>query len=239
MLNPLRPFAGVAVPPPGATPIKRRYSVTSDIVAYRQCPRRYGAFRIHNYAPAQQTQLYFGTVVHQVLDRCHAHYHGVVDPDTRGHIPDEGRVLSDEELVEYFSNRRDALQTGDPLPPPPSDLVRYFLEVEDGLKSRGIHPVTPELRYRAIRVLQYFNRLEGPSLYARVVDTEHRLQADRGDHVLHGVVDLLVEPEGGAAEPGQREIWDYKGTSRLSMTAEDLRTYRTSSRCECTLVYMS
>ena len=62
------PFSTVVVEPPSEPFVKRRYSVTADVVAYRRCARQYGAFRVHSYAPAHQTQLYFGTIVHQVLD---------------------------------------------------------------------------------------------------------------------------------------------------------------------------
>ena len=222
----LKPFASVNVAPPSAMPIKRRFSVTGDIVAYRQCGRRYGAYHVHGYAPAQQTQLYFGQIIHQVLDRCHAHYHGILNPATRGQVPDDGAVLTDAQVKSYFDARTNALRNDTVVPAPPSDLLRYFLEVEEGLTSRGIRAVTPKLRYRAIRVLQYFNQLEGPTLYPRVVDTEHRLQADRGDHILHGVVDVLAHADTGGGGPGDREIWDYKGTSRDSMTTDDLRTYQ-------------
>ena len=81
---------------------KSGYSVTSDVVAFRRCPRQYGAFRVQNYAPAHQTQLYFGTIIHQVLDRCHSHYHGIIDPTTAGLIPDNGAILSDDIIRDYF-----------------------------------------------------------------------------------------------------------------------------------------
>jgi putative RecB family exonuclease len=43
---------------------------------------------------------------------------------------------------------------------------------------------------------------------------------------MHGVVDLLVDDTTGTGGPGDCEIWDYKGTSRLGMTPTDLQTYR-------------
>ena len=218
------PFRGLVVPPEAANNIKRRYSVTQDVVGYRRCPRQYGAFRVHNYAPAHQTQLYFGTILHQVLDRCHAHFHGQMDPATAGTLPDGGRILPDADIENYFSALRAALDADMPQPAPPTDLIGYFLDVEDGLKSQGIRAITPDLRLKALRILQYFNTLEGPDLYPRVRDTELRLQADQHTHILNGVVDLLVETL-GAEDPGECEIWDYKGMSRVGLLRVDLDTY--------------
>ncbi len=43
---------------------------------------------------------------------------------------------------------------------------------------------------------------------------------------MHGVVDLLVNTPGAGGDPGDCEIWDYKGTSRVSMTPNDLLSYQ-------------
>lgn len=224
------PYSDVEVRAPRNPVIKRRYSVTSDIVAFRRCARQYGTFRIHNYAPAHQTQLYFGTIIHQVLDRCHGHYRGVNTPETAGTIPDNGHILSNNEIQDYFDEVRDAHRNQVAAPPAPSDIVRYFIEVENGLKSQGIRAITPDLRIKALRLLQYFNRLEGPILYPRVKDTEHRLQADQGTHILHGVVDLLLTNDQDSENPADFEIWDYKGTNRIYLTAKDLQTYEFQMR---------
>ena len=218
------PFQGLKVVPDPAPTIKRRYSVTQDIVGFRRCARQYGAFHVHKYAPAHQTQLYFGTILHQVLDRCHGHYHGVLDPSTKGTLPDNGAIISNEDVEKYFTDVRAAVATKVPPPPAPTELIRYFIEVEDGLKSQGIRAITTDLRHKALRILQYFNALEGPTLYPRVRDTELRLQADQTSHILHGVVDLLVESL-DQENPEDCEIWDYKGMSRVSLIKADLDTY--------------
>jgi hypothetical protein len=227
----IKPFQGLSIPLQSSSPLKRRYSVTADVVAFRRCSRQYGAFRIHRYAPAYQTQLYFGTILHQVLDRCHSHYHGTLDPSTRGTIPDNGHLLTNSQISDYFSRVANAQSAGQAIPLPPSTIVKYFLEVEDGLKSQGIRAVTPDLRIKAVRLLQYFNTLEGPTLYPRVLDTEHRLQSDQTTHILHGVVDLLVDtPNNSSGAPANCEIWDYKGTSRIGLTPADLQTYEFQMR---------
>ncbi|OLD63967.1 MAG: hypothetical protein AUF65_00735 [Chloroflexi bacterium 13_1_20CM_50_12] len=225
-----KPFSGLSILLQSNKPLKRRYSVTADIVAFRRCARQYGAFRVHRYAPAYQTQLYFGTILHQVLDRCHSHYHGTIEPSTKGSIPDNGKILSDDAIDDYFSSVANAQKSGQAIPLPPSAIVRYFLEVEDGLKSRGIRAVTPDLRIKAVRLLQYFNALEGPTLYPRVRDTEYRLQSDQTTHILQGVVDLLVDTPNSSGEPAFCEIWDYKGTSRVGLAAADLQTYEFQMR---------
>jgi len=224
------PFQNISVAVPSPPTLKRRYSVTSDIVAFRRCARQYGAFNVKKYAPAHQTQLYFGTILHQVLDHCHQHFHGTHSPATRGQLPDGGQVLTTTQIESYFQSLSSARTAGSPMPPPPTDIIRYFLEVEDGLKSRGIRAVTPDLRLKAVRILQYFNALEGPDLYPRVVDSELRLQADQQTHVLHGVVDLLADAPGSSGAPAECEMWDYKGSSRVGMTTADLDTYRFQMR---------
>jgi hypothetical protein len=98
------------------------------------------------------------------------------------------------------------------------------------LKSQGIRAITQDLRLKAVRILQYFNSLEGPLLYQRVVDTEHRLQADRTNHILHGVVDLLVDSSCGTQAPSECEMWDYKGSNRVGLNPEDLKTYEFQMR---------
>ncbi|MEQ9623005.1 PD-(D/E)XK nuclease family protein [Coleofasciculus chthonoplastes] len=225
-----RPFQGILIPSPNTPNIKRRYSVTQDIVSFRRCARQYGAFNIHKYAPAYQTQTYFGTILHQVLDRCHTHFYGKIDPSTKGSIPDNGKIISDDEIIDYFDELRQAEKAKTKNPTPPSEIVKYFIEVENGLKSQGIRAITQDIRQKAVRLLQYFNALEGHTLYPRVKDTEHRLQADRSNHILHGVVDLLVDTPNATDNPADCEMWDYKGSSLLDVNPKDLENYEFQMR---------
>jgi putative RecB family exonuclease len=224
------PFQGISLPLSNNTAVKRRYSVTQDVVAYRRCARQYGVFNVHKYAPAEQTQAYFGTVLHQVLDRCHAHFHGKIDSSTKGLLPDHGKILIEDQINDYFDEAKSAQKTGKTSPPPPSDIVRYFIQVENGLNSKGILAIRSDLRVKAVNILQYFNALEGSTLYPRVRDTEHRLQADRTDHILHGVVDLLVDAPNENVDPANCEMWDYKGSSRVGLNPKDLETYEFQMR---------
>jgi putative RecB family exonuclease len=179
-------------------PPKRRYSVTADVLSFQRCNRQYGYFKIHGYEPAHAVQIYYGTLIHQVLDRAHAHYKGLIDPGTQGQVPDD------------------------------QDIERYFNEVDTALRARGLTAVRAfsqaHERRAALRRLQLFNRIEGPELYPRVRDTEHRLQSDRDDYLLHGTVDVLADET--EVLPGMgAEIWDYKGGNRPNPHSEDYRRY--------------
>jgi hypothetical protein len=169
---------------------RRRYSVTADILAYQQCSIQYGAFAVRKYEPALVVQLFFGTIIHQVLDRAHAHYRGELG------FP-AGTMPTDQ------------------------DIDQYFGEVENALIARKIRAVQ-SVRDQARLILRRFNNLEGPILYPRIIDTECRLQADHGDFILHGNVDVLV-----ASDVNDRdvEIWDYKGAYRPTIGDPEYQRY--------------
>jgi putative RecB family exonuclease len=184
-------FQNLTVPfnPPAQS--RRRYSVTADILAYQQCSIQYGAFAVRRYEPALVVQLFYGTVIHQVLDRAHAHYRGEmgVPPGTL---------------------------------PTNADIDNYFTQVENALIARRIRAVQ-SVRDQAREILQRFNALEGPTLYPRIIDTECRLQADQGQYILHGNVDVLVASNVGGGNAV--EIWDYKGANKPSVGDPDYQRY--------------
>jgi putative RecB family exonuclease len=184
-------FQSLAVPfnPPAQG--RRRYSVTADILAYQQCSLQYGAFAVRKYEPALVVQLFYGTIIHQVLDRAHAHYRGELG------VP-PGTLPTD------------------------TNIDNYFTEVENALIARRIRAVQ-SVRDQARNILQRFNFLEGPTLYPRIIDTECRLQADQGQYILHGNVDVLVSSNVGGANAV--EIWDYKGANRPSVGDPDFQRY--------------
>ncbi|MCL6478316.1 MAG: PD-(D/E)XK nuclease family protein [Peptococcaceae bacterium] len=174
---PWRNFQGLQVPLQAATNRKRRYSVTADILAFQLCSIQYGTFKIRKYEPALAVQLFYGTIIHQVLDRAHAHYQGLIGPQQQGLFPTD------------------------------QDIENYFQEVENSLRARRIRAIS-QVRDQALEVLKRFNRLEGPTLYPRVINTECRLQTDQGLYILHGNVDVLATAIG---QPNEIELWDYKG----------------------------
>ena len=177
-------FQDLRVPRTTDASVERRYSVTTDILSFQRCRRQYGHFVVRGYEPAHAVQIYYGTLIHQVLDRAYMHYAGLRDKKTEGKIP------ADED-IEY-----------------------YFNEVDTALKIRGIRSVRAFThaaeREAALRRLKRFNQIEGSELYPRIKDTEHHLQSHQGDYLLHGTVDVLADVPNWL--PGMAaEIWDYKG----------------------------
>ncbi len=83
--------------------IRRAYSITMDILSFRRCSRQYGYFGVRGYVSAQATQLYFGIVIHEVLDRAHRQYRGLIE----GRPPS---IPSDHNIEEYFDAVTEALK---------------------------------------------------------------------------------------------------------------------------------
>ncbi|MHB8227882.1 MAG: PD-(D/E)XK nuclease family protein [Vulcanimicrobiaceae bacterium] len=188
-------YQGLQVPQTAAQSTKPRLSLTSDILSYRRCSRQYGFFGNDGFVPARATQIFYGTVIHQVLDRCHRHFDGLLG-HPRGTMPTD------------------------------ADIDTYFNAVEDALRSHGIRAVSFSSRNRAIEVIKLFNRIEGPALYPRVRDTECRLESERADYIVRGVVDVLAASPGAPDDPAQMELWDYKGTARPANSSLTLRDYK-------------
>lgn len=182
---PWRHYQGLSVGIRQPRGVKERYSITADILSFQLCRRQYGFFAVRKYQPAHIVQIWYGMVIHQVLDKLHMHYKGLLDPQTEGQIPSD------------------------------SDVEAYFVQVENSLRARGVRAISPNVRDAALKVLKVFNRIEGPALYPNVIDTECKLQSDQGDYILHGKVDVLRDISVGRKIPNYAsvEIWDYKGTS--------------------------
>lgn len=172
-----------------------RLSLTSDIMSYRRCGRQYGYFGAGAFVPAQATQIFFGTVIHQVLDMCHQHYRGLM---------------------------------GDPPNTLPSDadVERYFDQVREALRFQGVRPVSGAVGQRALLLIKQFNKIEGPQLYSRVHDTEFRLESDRTDYILRGVVDVLARNAVAPDDWARMEIWDYKGQKNPGEFSDEMKNYR-------------
>lgn len=162
--------------------LKQRFSATADVLSYRRCPRQYGFESEKGFVPSLPSQIFVGTIIHEVLDRAHGYFKGKRDPNTKNKIPSD------------------------------DDIEAFFNEVENALRAQGMR-VPGKVKDFSLRILKNFNRIEGANLYPKVVDTEHRLQADREDYILYGVVDVLVSGVNEAGEP-RVEIWDYKGSHR-------------------------
>ena len=104
--------------------------------------------------------------------------------------------------------------------PTDADIVSYFAEVDRAMRAHGVRPASPIVEQQALDVLKTFNRLEGPLLYPRVRETEFRLESERNNYILRGVVDVLASDANG-----DDEIWDYKGTDKPPLSSDELRDY--------------
>ena len=194
------PYSEVKIIRKPEVPTILRLGLTSDIIGYRRCPRQYGFFVEKGFVPAHTVQIFYGTIIHEVLDRAHHHFMGFENPSTKGKIPSE------------------------------LDIVNYFDEVEHALKAHGIRSISERLREQAKEILIRFNEIEGPNLYPLVVDTEHRIRGARKEYLMEGVVDVLVglgmDPEKLADNPSEWEIWDYKGLRRPEEGCMALQSYK-------------
>ena len=182
---------------------KRSYSVTADVLAFQSCSIQYGMFKGRRYEPATTPQLFWGTAIHQVLDKAHNHYRGLIGPKIPGTFPTD------------------------------ADIERYFREVETALRLREVS-TGRNISDQALEILIAFNRLEGPTLYPRVLDTECRLETDRGTYILQGTVDVLRRSD---EDPNGVEIWDYKGTSCPGLGEPEYERYEFQMRVYAELYY--
>jgi len=198
------PYSKVRVTPRPEVPAIPRLGLTSDIIGFRRCPRQYGFFVEKGFVPAHTVQIFYGTIIHEVLDRAHHHFMGFENPSTKGKIPND------------------------------RDIVNYFNEVEHALKAHGIRSINERLRKQAREILIRFNEVEGPHLYPLVVDTEHRIRGARKEYLMEGVVDVLVgsetDPENHPENPSVWEIWDYKGQKRPEEGSRALQSYEYQMR---------
>ena len=96
-------FQSLNLPYSAQMPARRRYSVTSDILAYQQCSIQYGAYAVRRYEPALVVQLFYGTIVHQVLDRAHAHFQGKFGAP-------QGTMPTNSDIDGYFTEVENALK---------------------------------------------------------------------------------------------------------------------------------
>src|SRR6476659_9103504 len=91
------------VQPETYIPPRPRYSLTSDIIAFRKCRRQYGYFGNDGFVAAQAVQIYFGQIIHQVLDRCHRHFSGLFGFPT-------GTFPTNADIDRYFGEVDQALR---------------------------------------------------------------------------------------------------------------------------------
>lgn len=194
-------YDGWTVPSKDEEPRIRRYSTTGDILAFKRCQRQYGFFGVRGFASATATQRYFGTLVHDVLDRINRNYR--VNPV----LPDEAQII---ELVEEGHER--LIRSG---------IRPYNSRQQRELAARLIHRFVLLIGPHFFKhVLQTEYRLE------RALKTH-----TGRDYILNGIVDVLsgaISHELGlpfSTEPDDVEIWDYKAASMPAKTSPTLQDY--------------
>jgi len=149
-------FRELRVPFTPRSNYKRRYSVTADILSFQRCSRQYGAYAIRKYEPALTLQLFYGTIIHQVLDRAHAHYRGLMDPNTKGIIPID------------------------------KDIEKYFNEVENSLRARHIRAVDKVrnqalqvlIRFNRLEGPELYKRIKNTECKLQADQTEYILHGN-------------------------------------------------------------
>jgi len=106
-----------------------------------------------------------------------------------------------------------------------AEIDTYFTEVESALRSHGVRAASGHVADTARELLKRFNSLEGAALYSRVKDTEFRLESERPNYILRGVVDVLATDKNDPDNPAKMEIWDYKGSKRPPNSDKRLKEY--------------
>ena len=122
-------LAGHRFPEAEKAVAKRRYSFTGDLTQYETCPRQYEVFRARGFAPSRTSEFFFGTLVHEAIERLHRRilegqtleevavavpsivyeqYHHLVTLGLRP-IGELGRTDAADHVVRHIAQNRDML----------------------------------------------------------------------------------------------------------------------------------
>jgi len=136
-------YSSINVPPTPPSVVRPRFSLTSDILSFRRCSRQYGYFGNDGFVPAQATQIFYGTVIHQVLDRCHRHFWGLM-----GHP--YGTMPSDSDIDTYFNDVQNALRSHGvrPASPEVAAKARRVLKVFNHVEGSTLYPLIRDTEFR-------------------------------------------------------------------------------------------
>jgi hypothetical protein len=209
-------LTGWTVPATAKTVHVRKYSTTADILSFKRCRRQYGYFGVRGFSSATATQHYFGTLVHDVLDRINRDYR--VDPG--GGLPDEARV---EILVSEAHDR----------------LIR------SGVRPYNARLQRAQATKLIARFVESVGPHFFPHVQKTEYRLERALQTHAGrDYVLDGVVDVLSGSVSHALElpvstdPDDVEIWDYKSGRMPAKGSQELTDYTYQMRVYAELYHL-
>jgi putative RecB family exonuclease len=173
-------------------------------LSFKRCRSQYGFFRIRGYESATATQLYFGTLAHDVLDQIHRNYVSGIP------LPDDTQL---ENLVLQAHDR--LVRAGIRAYNAPFQRALVTKLLSRFLEAFG------EAFYRHVKQTEY--KLEQRMLLDPNQQTEY---------ILEGVVDVLtgaVCHELGimniATNNDDIEIWDYKSGRKPTQGSKQLQDY--------------
>lgn len=181
----------------------RKFSTTGDILSFKRCRRAYGYFGVRGFSSATATQRYFGTLVHDVLDRINRDYRQSPSKPLPGEADVKGLVAeAHNRLIRSGVRPYNAAQQQETA----ALLIHRFVD----LIGPKFFPNVHQTEYRLERAL--------------------RTHAGR-DYVLDGIVDILSGAVAHALElpystsAGDVEIWDYKSGKMPKKGSSELRDY--------------
>lgn len=197
---------GWSTPPIKTEEHIRKYSTTGDILAYKRCKRQYGVFGVRGFAPSSDTQAYFGTLTHDVLDAINREYRAT------GQLP---AVADIHTMIEQAHDR--LWRSG----------VRPY-------NSKGQRERVELLITRFVELVghAFFKHVQETEYQLERAMTTPSGQG----YVLTGVVDVLAgavcEDLGlsFSTDPDDVEIWDYKSGQKPDKGDPTLRDYEFQMR---------
>lgn len=189
----------------------RKYSTTGDILSFKRCRRQYGFFHVRGFRSASSTQMYFGTLVHDVLDKIHRIY------KSSGALPSEDGV---REVVEESHEL----------------LVRSGIRPYDA-KQQKENAIKLLNRFLILVNEKFFDHVQQTEY---PLERELKTGSDIA-YVLHGIVDVLSGaichdldlPY--STDSDDIEIWDYKASKRPPKDSQYIQDYQYQMRVYCEL----
>jgi hypothetical protein len=134
--------------------LKPRISLTSDVLDFRKCERKYGLYKIRNFQPSAPTAEFVGTFSHRSLE-------------TAWRFAKQGQILTQEELTEEMERIRNQLVNEEKRNPHSWNAVlkagRQVIRMHLTLASRGLYDSWFDSERR-------FRLLEGEFVMEGVVD---------------------------------------------------------------------